>query len=51
MPIDLRIAITGRGVEGISHVHGLPLSSFEGMTVYDLGCGESDLGAELAVRV
>lgn len=46
--VDLRIAVTERGIEGIAHLHSLPLSTFEGMTVYDLGCGKSDLGADLA---
>jgi ubiquinone/menaquinone biosynthesis C-methylase UbiE len=44
------ISITGRGIEAVLQFHDLPLSAFEGATVYDLGCGMSDLGAELAAR-
>ena len=41
---------TGRGIEAILQFHELPLGVFEEAIVYDLGCGMSDIGAELATR-
>jgi ubiquinone/menaquinone biosynthesis C-methylase UbiE len=41
---------TGRKLEAVLQFHDLPLQAFAGATVFDLGCGMSDLGAELAAR-
>jgi SAM-dependent methyltransferase len=41
---------TGRRLDQILEIHGLPLDIFEGTTVYDLGCGLSDIGADLAIE-
>ncbi len=48
--IGTHIPVTGRTLEQILRYHPLPLSLFENATVYDLGCGSSDVGAELALR-
>ena len=42
--------ITGRELSKVLRIHHLPQEVFEGAVVYDLGCGESDLGGELAIR-
>jgi ubiquinone/menaquinone biosynthesis C-methylase UbiE len=41
---------TARRLDQILSRHELPLDCFEGATVYDLGCGHSDIGGELAIR-
>jgi ubiquinone/menaquinone biosynthesis C-methylase UbiE len=42
--------ITRRGLDKVLGFHELPIEAFEDATVFDLGCGMSDLGAELATR-
>lgn len=44
------IPVTCKNLDSILMHHGLSPGTFEGAAVYDLGCGMSDIGAELAVR-
>lgn len=45
-----RPPITGRDLECVLSIHKLTKEIFEGAVVYDLGCGNSDLGDELAIH-
>jgi ubiquinone/menaquinone biosynthesis C-methylase UbiE len=47
---ERKMPVTGRGLDAVLDAHGLPLSAFAGETIYDLGCGRSDLQAELSIR-
>lgn len=42
--------VTGRALKNVLSIHHLPEEIFEGAVVYDLGCGNSGLGDELAIR-
>lgn len=37
-------------IDRVLRYHELPIDIFEGMVVYDLGCGYNDLASDLAVR-
>jgi ubiquinone/menaquinone biosynthesis C-methylase UbiE len=43
----MNIPVSGRNLNQILALHGLPPHAFEGAAVYDLGCGRSDIAAEL----
>jgi ubiquinone/menaquinone biosynthesis C-methylase UbiE len=44
------VSITGRELDEVLGVHGLHLEMFRDAIVYDLGCGISDLGADLTKK-
>jgi len=50
MPAYTEAPVKGRTLQEILDYHQIPLEAFEGAVVYDLGCGTSNLGAELALR-
>lgn len=47
---DIAIPITARNVNQITRLHGLSMRDFWGKTILDLGCGKSNLQADLDER-
>jgi ubiquinone/menaquinone biosynthesis C-methylase UbiE len=46
----LPMPVTARSLDTVLRLHGLEAEMFEGATVYDLGCGLSNLAGGLALR-